>query len=161
GIPAAAARLANSTAGVSDAAYAILTTDTVTKASTRTLHLAGRDIHVLGIAKGAAMIGPNMATMLAFIVSDAAVTPPELQGILRRVGEQTFNRISVEGHTSTNDTVLLFANGDGLPLAGAELTEFAATVTAVCTDLARAIARDSEGAKHFVTIEVDGTRDEA
>src|SRR5262249_27168452 len=66
GFPAAAARLANSTAGVSDAAYAILTTDTVTKASTRTLHLAGRDIHVLGIAKGAAMIGPNMATMLAF-----------------------------------------------------------------------------------------------
>ena len=161
GIPAAAGKLEYSTSGLSDAAYAILTTDTVTKASVRSFTASGRPIHVLGIAKGAAMIGPNMATMLAFLFSDAAVSPSDLHAILRRAGDRSFNRISVEGHASTNDTVLLFANGDGAPLTGTDLAEFEAAVTVVCTDLAKAIIRDAEGAKHFVTIEVEGTRDEA
>ncbi|MFL5342910.1 MAG: bifunctional glutamate N-acetyltransferase/amino-acid acetyltransferase ArgJ [Gemmataceae bacterium] len=161
GIPAAAAKLEYSTAALSDVAYAILTTDTVTKASVRSFTAGGRQIHVLGVAKGAAMIGPNMATMLAFVVSDAAVPPSDLHAILRRAGEKSFNRISVEGHASTNDTVLLFANGDGAPLAGVDLAEYEAAVTVVCTDLAKAIVRDAEGAKHFVAIEIEGTRDEA
>jgi glutamate N-acetyltransferase/amino-acid N-acetyltransferase len=107
------------------------------------------------------MIGPNMATMLGFVLSDAPVLPDALHTIVRRAGEHSFNRISVEGHTSTNDTVLLFANGEGRPLAGPELAEFAAAVEGVCVELARAIARDAEGARHLVTIEVEGTRDDA
>jgi len=161
GIPAAGRKLAHSSNGVSDAAYAILTTDTVTKASVRNFRLGGRDVNVLGIAKGAAMIGPNLATILAFVMSDAPVAHADLHVILRRAGDQSFNCISVEGHTSTNDTVLLFANGDGPPLAGSELGEFSAAVLAICTDLARAIAKDAEGATHLITIEVDGTRDDA
>lgn len=161
GIPAAAKRLSASAAAVNDAAHAILTTDTVIKVSGRTLHLDGQEIHLLGIAKGAAMIGPNMATMLGFVLTDAPVSPTDLHQTVRRAGERSFNRISVEGHTSTNDTVLLFANGEGAPLSGPALDEFAAAVESVCIDLAKAIARDAEGAKHLVTIDVEGTRDEA
>ncbi len=161
GIPAAAKRLAGSTTAANDAAHAILTTDTVIKTSGRILHLNGSEIKVFGFAKGAAMIGPNMATMLGFVLADAAVSPADLQLLLRRTGERSFNRISVEGHTSTNDTVLAFANGEGSHLAGPALSEFEAAVEAVCVDLAKAIARDAEGAKHLVTIDVEGTRDDA
>jgi glutamate N-acetyltransferase/amino-acid N-acetyltransferase len=107
------------------------------------------------------MIGPNMATMLGFVLADAAVAPDDLQTILRRAGDCSFNRISVEGHTSTNDSVLLLANGEGMPLRNGELAEFAAAVEAVCVELAKAIARDAEGAEHLITIEVEGTRDDA
>lgn len=161
GIPAAAAYLADTADAVSDAAHAILTTDTVIKVASRSLPAGGRTTRVLGIAKGAAMIGPNMATMLGFVLTDAAVTPSDIQAMVRRSAEVSFNRISVEGHESTNDTVLAFANGDGLALTGGDLHHLAAAVTDVCTDLAKAIVRDAEGAKHFVTIEIDGTRDEA
>ena len=161
GIPAAAVYLAGTTAAVTDAAHAILTTDTVIKVASQALPVGGRSTRVLGLAKGAAMIGPNMATMLGFVLTDAAIIPSDLHAIVRRSVEVSFNRISVEGHESTNDTVLLFANGDGPALAGADLHHLAATVTDVCTDLAKAIVRDAEGAKHFVTIEIEGTRDEA
>jgi glutamate N-acetyltransferase/amino-acid N-acetyltransferase len=161
GVPAAASRLDASVAGVNDAAHAILTTDTVIKVATRAVAADGRDIRLLGIAKGAAMIGPNMATMLAFVFSDAAIGPRQLQTILTRAGERSFNCISVEGHTSTNDTVLVFANGQGPPLEGFALEKYSAAVEAVCVDLARAIVRDAEGAKHLVNIEVEGTRDDA
>ena len=161
GIPAAVRKLVSAPEAVSDAAYAILTTDTVTKASVRNFRLAGHPVNVLGIAKGAAMIGPNMATMLAFVMSDAPVEPNDLHAIIRRSGEQSFNRISVEGHTSTNDSVLLFANGEGERLSGGDLEEFSGAVSTVCADLARAIAKDAEGAKHLVTIEIEGTRDDA
>ena len=161
GIPAAVRKLVSAPEAVSDAAYAILTTDTVTKASVRNFRLAGRPVNVLGVAKGAAMIGPNMATMLAFVMSDAPVEPNDLHAIIRRSGEQSFNRISVEGHTSTNDSVLLFANGEGERLSGGDLEEFSGAVSTVCADLARAIAKDAEGAKHLVTIEIEGTRDDA
>ena len=161
GIPAAAKRLSADVAGANDAAHAILTTDTVIKVSGRTLKLEGRDVKVFGFAKGAAMIGPNMATMLGFVLTDAPVSPDDLQVIVRRAGERSFNRISVEGHTSTNDTVLAFANGEGPPLKGSSLDEFAMAVEGVCVDLAKAIAHDAEGAKHFLTIEVEGTRDDA
>src|SRR5262249_4125278 len=139
-------------AALDDAAHAILTTDTVTKLSSRVLRLDGKDLRILGMAKGAAMIGPNLATMLAFVFTDAAVAPDDLGASLRRASEVSFNRISVEGHTSTNDTVLLFANGTGQPLSGSTLATFSAAVADVCVDLAKAMARDAEGAKHFVTI---------
>jgi glutamate N-acetyltransferase/amino-acid N-acetyltransferase len=161
GIPAAAKKLASTLAAVDDASHAILTTDMVSKVSSRTLKFGGRDARLLGFAKGAAMIGPNMATMLAFLMTDATVTPNDLQSILRQGVNKSFNCISVEGHTSTNDSVFLFANGQGSPLAGADLNAFAAAVQSVCTDLAKAIARDAEGATHLITIEVEGTRDDA
>ncbi|MCX7700767.1 MAG: bifunctional glutamate N-acetyltransferase/amino-acid acetyltransferase ArgJ [Gemmataceae bacterium] len=158
GIPLAVERLQHASEAVEDAAHAILTTDTVMKVADRVLN---QGIHLLGIAKGAAMIGPNLATMLAFLVTDAAVAVDDLQTILRRAADRSFNRISVEGHTSTNDTVLLFANGSGPLLSGPALAEFSAAVEDVCIDLAKAIARDAEGAHHFVTIHVEGCRDEA
>ena len=161
GIPAAAKNLDNSIAAVDNAAHAILTTDTFLKVASAKLTLSRAEARLLGFAKGAAMIGPNMATMLAFLMTDAAVHPSDLQTILRHSVSRTFNCISVEGHTSTNDSVILFANGQEPPLAGKDLDEFAAAVHTICAHLAKAIARDAEGASHLVTIEVEGTRDDA
>ncbi len=158
GIPRAVEELRHTSEGVENVARAILTTDTVIKVSDRVLSLGN---HLLGIAKGAAMIGPNLATMLAFLMSDAAVRLDDLQTILRRAVDRSFNRISVEGHTSTNDTVLLLANGSGPALSGPGLAEFAAAVEDVCIELAQAIARDAEGAQHLITIQVEGCQDEA
>ena len=107
------------------------------------------------------MIGPNLATMLAFVLTDAAVAPADLAAIAARAADQTFNCVSVEGHTSTNDTLLLLANGTGPRLHGDALARFTSAAVAVCADLARAIAADAEGAAHFVTIEVEGLRDDA
>jgi glutamate N-acetyltransferase/amino-acid N-acetyltransferase len=143
------------------AARAILTTDTRIKVATQSVAIGGAEVRLTGFAKGAAMIGPNMATMLAFVLTDAAIAPTDLQTLARRAAEDSFNCVSVEGHTSTNDTLLLFANGRGAPLQGEGLARFGAAVTAVCADLARAIATDAEGAAHFVTIEVEGLRDDA
>jgi glutamate N-acetyltransferase/amino-acid N-acetyltransferase len=157
GIPAAAKRLGASAADFESAAAAILTTDTRIKISTKQFG----PIVVAGFAKGAAMIGPNMATMLGFVLTDASVRPEALQSILRDAVEQSFNCISVEGHTSTNDSVLILANGTGSPLTGAELDRFAAAVREVCADLARAIAADAEGASHLVVINVEGCRNDA
>jgi glutamate N-acetyltransferase / amino-acid N-acetyltransferase len=160
GIPAAAKRLESSIPAVDDAAHAILTTDTCIKVASARLECSNGDVRLLGFAKGAAMIGPNMATMLGLLVSDAAVRPDDLQTILRHSVGRTFNSISVEGHMSTNDSVFLFANGKGTPLAGKDLDEFAAGVHTICAYLAKAIARDAEGAAHLVTIDVEGTRDD-
>jgi glutamate N-acetyltransferase/amino-acid N-acetyltransferase len=143
------------------AARAILTTDTRIKVATQAVAVDGSEVRLTGFAKGAAMIGPNMATMLAFVLTDAAVAPDDLQALARRAAEDSFNCVSVEGHTSTNDTLLLFANGPGAPLRGEPLARFGAAATAVCADLARAIAADAEGAAHFVTVEVEGLRDDA
>ena len=107
------------------------------------------------------MIGPNMATMLGFVLTDAAVAPADLHRILKTAAEQSFNCISVEGHTSTNDTVFLLANGTGPPLAGQELEAFAVEVRHVCVELARKIAIDAEGREHLITIEVEGCRTDA
>ena len=113
GIANASASLADTSEAFQLAAQAILTTDTRVKIDGRSLELAAGEVRLIGFAKGAAMIGPNLATMLAFLVTDAAVGPPQLQDILTRAADESFNCISVEGHTSTNDTVLLFANGTG------------------------------------------------
>src|SRR5262249_31643091 len=111
GIPGAAAALADTAAAFDAAAHAILTTDTRAKVASRLVRLdEGGEVRVTGFAKGAAMIGPNLATMLAFVLTDADGTPGFLQSVLRDAVDRSFNCISVEGHTSTNDTVLLFAN---------------------------------------------------
>lgn len=153
-IPSAIAQADGNPESLRQAAQAILTTDTRIKVSSR----VGRGYFVLGFAKGAAMIGPNMATMLGFILTDATVNELDLQGVLKMAVDTSFNCISVEGHTSTNDTVFLLANGQGSPLADHELADFRDTVVSVCSDLARMIAADAEGAEHFVVIEVEGTR---
>ena len=158
GIPKAVAAAEPGAEALTHAAQAILTTDTCIKVATRELDLAGGPVRVTGIAKGAAMIGPNMATMLGFVMTDAAVAPPLLHAILKRAVEPTFNCISVEGHTSTNDTVLLLANGDGPHLAGDDARQFESAVEEVCHDLAMAIAADAEGANHLVTIDVEAAR---
>lgn len=160
GIPKAVAAAKAGADALSDAAHAILTTDTKIKVASRSV--GGHT--VTGFAKGAAMIGPNMATMLGFLMTDADVDPHDIQQVLKEAVEPTFNCISVEGHTSTNDTVLLLANGHtghGTPLRDEQLDAFAAAVRDVCADLARKIAEDAEGANHLITIRVAGTRTDA
>ena len=158
GIRRAAQQLGGGAEALEHAARAILTTDTQIKVSTRALSAGGDVIRLTGIAKGAAMIGPNMATMLAFVLTDAPVSGEHLATLARRAAAQTFNCVTVEGHTSTNDTLLILANGQGPHLADEQLNAFNMAATDVCADLARAIAADAEGATHFVTIDVEGLR---
>jgi glutamate N-acetyltransferase/amino-acid N-acetyltransferase len=161
GIRAAAPLLRGTPDALERAARAILTTDTKVKVSQRSLDVGGTQVRVLGFAKGAAMIGPNLATMLGFVLTDAGVTPDVLTSLGRQAADRTFNCVSVEGHTSTNDTVLFFANGTGPALHGEAFARFSTAVTDVCGDLARAIAADAEGAAHLITIDVEGLRTEA
>jgi glutamate N-acetyltransferase / amino-acid N-acetyltransferase len=157
GIPKAVREAAIGRDAFNHAAHAILTTDTGIKIATRRFP----NFTVTGFAKGAAMIGPNMATMLAFVLTDAAIGAEDLQQILRAAVDVSFNCISVEGHTSTNDSVFLLANGEGTQLAGHELATFREAVTSVCVELARKIAIDAEGAEHLITIDVEGCRNDA
>jgi len=143
-----------------EVACAILTTDTRPKLAFRQIAgAAGRGpVRVLGMAKGAGMIHPRMATMLAFVVTDAAVAPAGLQRMTSSAAARTFNRISVDGDTSTNDTVFVLANGAAGRVAGARL---AGALEEVMGELAVAIASDGEGARRLVKIEVTGARSEA
>lgn len=143
------------------AATAIMTTDTRPKLVTRTAQIGDRQVRCTGIAKGAGMIHPNMATMLSAIVTDAFVAQPVLQAALLAASEVSFNRISIDGDTSTNDTVLLLANGlaDNVEIVethGELYAPFLAMLTDVCTELAQAVVRDGEGVTRFVTIHVCG-----
>ena len=139
--------------GGTAAAEAIMTTDTFAKEVAVQFKAGGRTIRIGGIAKGAGMIQPNMATMLSFITTDAAVPRAALQKALTRAVNQSFNRISVDGDTSTNDTVILLANG----MAGAPpLMKFQQALDFVCLELAKMIVRDGEGVSKFVTINVHG-----
>ena len=158
GINAAAKQLGCDDRSLVAAARAIMTTDTRHKLAGRQLELSGRTIHIAGLAKGAAMIGPNMATMLGLIMTDAPLERAVAQRALSNIADETFNCISVDGHTSTNDTVLLLANGaaGGAPLDGLELSQFEAALLDVCTELAKAIPADGEGATHLISIEVAG-----
>ncbi len=141
-------------------ARSILTTDSFPKVSSRAFTAAGREIRVLGVAKGAGMIRPDVATMLAFLVTDAPVGAPALQRALAQASEATFNRITVDGDTSTNDTVLVLANGaaGGSPLETdpAGLAALAGALEEVCRELARMMVRDGEGATKVVDIRVRG-----
>lgn len=160
GIADAHGKLAADEEALIAAAQGILTTDTVHKVKTREIELDGVPICVTGIAKGAAMIGPNLATMLALIVTDAAVSVEDAEHGLKDAADESFNCISVDGHTSTNDTVLLLANGaaGGPVLSGSSLSKFQATLVEVCEDLAQSIPADGEGATHLITVEIHGAR---
>jgi glutamate N-acetyltransferase/amino-acid N-acetyltransferase len=141
------------------AASAIMTTDTFSKGATRTVMLDGHPVTLNGIAKGAGMIHPNMATMLAFIATDAALAQPLLQACLEGAVEQSFNRITVDGDTSTNDACVLMASGRSsapeIKADGEHYRLFAEALTSVCKELAEAIVRDGEGATKLIRIVVD------
>ncbi len=145
------------------AAAAIMTTDTVPKAASRSLVLDGHTIRLTGMAKGAGMIHPNMATMLGFIATDAAVAQPVLQQLVAEVADQSFNAISIDGDTSTNDSFVVAATGrSGLPLIDQADHPHCAALKAALADLAlelaQAIVRDGEGASKFITVTVGGAR---
>jgi glutamate N-acetyltransferase / amino-acid N-acetyltransferase len=165
GIPAAAKQLAAHPAAFLNAARGIMTTDTFPKQATRSGEIGGKTIRISGAAKGAAMIAPNMATMLCVIMTDAALTADGADTLLRHAVDRSFNCISVEGHMSTSDTVLLLANGaaGNGPLSPPDRARFQQMLDEVAADLAQGIIRDAEGADHEITIDVRGlrTRDEA
>ncbi len=156
GIHQARERLATDEISLILAARGMLTTDTTHKVVSQACTLPGQTAHITGMAKGAAMIGPNMATMLAVILSDVALEPAAAQAALEQAVNQSFNCISVDGHMSTNDTVLLLANGasNETPLAGDDLAVFQKELNEVCATLAQMIPQDGEGATHVVTIDV-------
>ena len=161
GIETAASEL--SPANGRRAAEAIMTTDTRPKHLAVQVELAGGVVTIGGMAKGAGMIHPNMATMLAVITTDAVFAPAQLQALLEAAVNRSFNRISVDGDTSPSDTVLLLANGaSGVTVADKEsIALFARGLNHVCIELAQLIVRDGEGATKFVTIRVSGARSEA
>ena len=161
GIQAAAQEV--SERGLRRAAEAIRTTDTFAKTAVATARIGGRRVIVAGIAKGSGMIEPNLATMLAFLVTDASASPGLLRRVLREAADESFNRLTIDGETSTSDTVLLLAGGAaGNPKlrgpASSGARSFAAAVNRVCVALARDLARDGEGATKLVTVRVGGAR---
>ena len=149
-----------------DAARAIMTTDTVAKAVSRRVEIAGVPITITGMAKGSGMIKPDMATMLAYIACDADIEQPLLDRITRRVADRSFNRITVDGDTSTNDAFVLIATGaSDQPMLRSEsdpaCAELEAALSAVATELAQRMVRDAEGATKFVTVTVRGANSSA
>ena len=146
--------------GNHDAAQAIVTTDLVTKTYALETIIDGRPVRIGGIAKGSGMIHPNMATMLCFLSCDAAVSPGLWQMMLSRAVDQSFNQITVDGDTSTNDTVIALANGQSrtpaITAAGPDAERLEAMLTKVCTYLAKSIARDGEGATCLMEVQVSG-----
>ena len=163
GLHRAHAALSADPSGFDDASNAILTTDTRPKVVSRRVPLESGKFTIFGMAKGAAMIGPKMATMLGFLLTDARIAPGALQGILAEAVDDSFNCITVEGHTSTNDTVLFLAgsNSDRPFLRGDDLKAFSAVVKETCIELAKMIPDDGEGATHRITVDVRGCRDRA
>ena len=162
GIPQLVA--AASETGSLAAAQAIVTTDLVTKSIALETNWGDRPVRIGGICKGSGMIHPNMATMLAFVTCDAAVSPSLWQQMLSRAADRSFNQITVDGDTSTNDTLLALANGQSRTPAitemGLEAEKLEAMLTAVCQYLAKAIARDGEGATCLIEVQVAGATDE-
>lgn len=143
------------------AAQAILTTDTVPKVAHQKITLKRRTVRIAGMTKGSGMIQPNMATTLGFVMTDAAIAPPTLSAMLAGAVKRSYNRISVDGDTSTNDTVLLLANGaSGIQLNEKERAHFEEALSQVLEDLAKQIVRDGEGARKLVTIEISGASNE-
>lgn len=152
--------------GWHDAARAIMTTDTFMKVATATAEIEGVQVTINGIAKGSGMIAPNMATLLAYVFTDAAIPKPVLQALLAEANERSFNAITVDGDTSTNDTLMAFATQKAKHKAvlsedDKHLAEFRKAFTAVLTDLAMQVVKDGEGATKFVTIKVTGAESDA
>jgi glutamate N-acetyltransferase/amino-acid N-acetyltransferase len=162
GAKAAAAALSRD--GGDDAARAIMTTDTVPKHAAVRMEIGGRTVTLGGMCKGSGMIDPHMATMLAFLATDAAVARDALDAALREAVDASFNRVVVDGDRSTNDTAILLANGaSGAPEIDAshpDFPSFKAALRALCRELAKKMAMDGEGATKFVTVTVRGARNE-
>jgi glutamate N-acetyltransferase / amino-acid N-acetyltransferase len=182
GATAAAARLGTNEAAFLSAARGILTTDKGMKVASRSISTGGQEIRLAGMCKGAGMIGPNMATMLGIVTTDAALSADVAQAALKSAVEDSFNCISVEGHMSTNDTVLLLASGAAgtqgsgfrvqgaetkgpgpltahhSPLTGNDLAAFQTALNELCIELAKQIPDDGEGASHLITIHIRGTK---
>ncbi len=159
GIDAAADALAAT--GGADFGAAICTTDRAPKGGAFTLALDGGEVTIGAAAKGAGMISPNMATMLAYITTDAAIDAGDLQRATEAAARASFNRISVDGQMSPSDTLLVMANGEGTPLTGSDRDRFAQALAAVCRWLAIQMVKDGEGAEHAVRLLVEGARDGA
>jgi len=141
---------------------AIMTTDIVAKAVSRQVQINGKTVTVTGIAKGSGMIHPNMATMLGYIATDAAISQPLLQLLVKDAANASFNCITVDGDTSTNDALMLIATGkSGVVIDDTNRWQMLEVVTEVATLLAQAIVRDGEGATKFITIKIEGGKDEA
>ena len=160
GLPAALAAL--DADGWAEAAHGIMTTDTVAKGLSKQVEVAGKTITVTGIAKGSGMIRPDMATMLSYIATDAAVSRELLQELLDHALNRSFNRVTVDGDTSTNDACVLVATGAAgvtIDAPGAALEALGAAVTDLCRFLAQLLIRDGEGATKFVRVQVSGGRD--
>ena len=160
GIEELVPKLSSENSAFEDAANGILTTDTRIKTTFRQIKVGAKEIRIAGFAKGAAMIGPNMATMLAFLITDADAPPEVLAPIIRRAVDRSFHAISVEGHTSTNDSVILLANGASGQSIETVRDEFAHAIEEAAIELAIAIVDDGEEATHRLTIDVVGTRTE-
>jgi glutamate N-acetyltransferase/amino-acid N-acetyltransferase len=163
-LPAAQADLAPN--HWSEAAHAIMTTDIVAKGASRQARVGDRTVTVTGIAKGSGMIHPNMATMLGYVATDAAIAPALMQQLVREVADVSFNCVTVDGDTSTNDSFILIATGQAgnAEMSDAASADYAAlkiALSEVAIELAQAMARDGEGATKFITVAVEGGRDRA
>lgn len=162
GIQTAAAFLSRD--GSDSAARAIMTTDTVKKEFAVSTMIGGKSVKIGGISKGSGMIHPNMGTMLCFITTDCAISKAMVKAALKEAVRVSFNRISVDGDTSTNDTCVLLANGMAenaeIKAKGEDFEMFLAALTEICVKLARAMAKDGEGAKHLITCDVTGAKSE-
>lgn len=144
-----------------DAAHAIMTTDIVAKACSRQIEMGDKTITVTGIAKGSGMIHPNMATMLGYIATDATVPQALLQTMVKTASDSSFNCITVDGDTSTNDALMLIATGkSGAQIDGANYAQLQTAINEVAISLAQAIVRDGEGATKFMTVKVEAGRDQ-
>lgn len=165
GIRTALPQLSRDGTAIAKLANAIMTTDTRPKCSSRSFTVGGKRITIAGVAKGAGMIHPNMATLLSFVMTDAAIGKKVLQAALKQAVNQSFNRVTVDGDTSTNDTLAVLANGAAgnqpIELAtGTEYERFVKGLTEVCRDLAIEVARDGEGARKLVTIQIKNAPNE-
>jgi glutamate N-acetyltransferase/amino-acid N-acetyltransferase len=161
-LPDALKQLASN--GWGEAAWGIMTTDTQPKLVSRTLNIQDRQITLTGMAKGAGMIRPDMATMLAFITTDAQLNPKLLQDCLHDAVDQSFNRITIDGDTSTNDACVLCATGQSgveIPASGEAHGAFRQVVVELCVELAKGIVRDGEGATKLINVQVNGGRNQA
>jgi glutamate N-acetyltransferase/amino-acid N-acetyltransferase len=150
----------------SEAAHAIMTTDIVAKGASHQAQIGGRTVTVTGIAKGSGMIHPNMATMLGYVATDAVIAPGLMQQLVKEVADVSFNCVTVDGDTSTNDSFILIATGQAgnaeiADAAGADYAALKTALSEVAIELAQAMARDGEGATKFMTIAVEGGRDNA
>lgn len=163
-LPAMAAQLGSESDHLHQVAQAILTTDTVEKTAFARLEVDGKEVRIAGVCKGSGMIHPQLvphATMLVYILTDAEIAPATLQQYLNGAIELSFNRISVDGDTSTNDTVLLLASGANGATVGEGNSAFANALKQVCTSLARQVVADGEGVSHVVELHIDGAVSDA